>query len=96
VRRLGVGESPIRDAEWIDRATAMGEFLMLGLRLNEGVALDEFARRFGQPFVAVFGPTAAQLRGWGLLEPEPTSGRLRLTDRGQLVGNEVFARFLPD
>jgi oxygen-independent coproporphyrinogen-3 oxidase len=74
----------------------MGEFLMLGLRLNEGVALDEFARRFGQPFATVFGPTAAQLRAWGLLEEEQSGGRLRLTERGQLVGNEVFARFLPD
>ena len=96
VRRLGAGETPIREAEWIDRATAMGEFLMLGLRLNEGVVLAEFARRFGQPFEAIFGPTAAQLAAWGLLEQEQRSGRLRLTERGQLVGNEVFARFLPD
>ena len=94
VRRLGVGETPIRDAEWIDRATAMGEFLMLGLRLNEGVALDEFARRFGQPFEAVFGPTAAQLREWGLLEGNNGAGGCVLpsgASSGQRGLRAVFA-----
>lgn len=96
VAALAAGETPIANAEWITPDVAMGEYLMLGLRLNEGVALDDFAARFGQPFDAVFGPTARQLTEWGLLAWEPAQGRIRLTERGQLLGNEVFARFLPD
>jgi oxygen-independent coproporphyrinogen-3 oxidase len=84
------------DAEWIAPNVAMGEYMMLGLRLNEGVSLAGFAARFGQPFDAVFGQTARQLTEWGLLVREPATGRIRLTERGQLLGNEVFARFLPD
>jgi oxygen-independent coproporphyrinogen-3 oxidase len=95
VAALAAGESPITEAEWIAPEVAMGEYMMLGLRLNEGVSLNAFAARFGQPFDAVFGPLARQLTDWGLLAREPASGRIRLTERGQLLGNEVFARFLP-
>jgi oxygen-independent coproporphyrinogen-3 oxidase len=92
---LAAGDSPIKEAEWIAPDVAMGEYMMLGLRLNAGIAVDDFAARFGQPFDAVYGATARQLQEWGLLAAEPEAGRIRLTDRGQLLGNEVFARFLP-
>ena len=96
IKRLAAGDTPIAGAEWIGRPLAMGEFMMLGLRTLDGVALADFAARFGQPFEEVYGATAAQLRGWGLLALEPAGARVRLTDRGLLLGNEVFARFLPD
>lgn len=70
--------------------------MMLGLRTTAGIAPSEFAARFGRPFAEVYGPVAAQLQGWGLLAVEPAHDVIRLTTRGLLLGNEVFARFLPD
>ncbi|HUS15578.1 MAG TPA: radical SAM family heme chaperone HemW [Chloroflexia bacterium] len=93
---LATGGSAVAGAEWIDPDLAMGEFMMLGLRTLAGIRPSEFARRFGRPFEAVYGSTAGQLRDWGLLEVEPARDVVRLTNRGLLLGNEVFARFLPD
>jgi oxygen-independent coproporphyrinogen-3 oxidase len=70
---------------------AIGEFLFLGLRLREGVALDEFAAVFGISFDAA-RPVAAPLLEDGLLE---TAGRrLRLTPAGLLQADTVCAALL--
>jgi oxygen-independent coproporphyrinogen III oxidase len=72
----------------------MGEFMMLGLRLvGEGIDLARFAARFGQPLDRVFAAEIADLTRRGLLEQ--VNGRLRLTIEGRLLGNQVFAEFLP-
>ena len=73
---------------------AMADTLILGLRLNDGVAADEFHRRFGREVDEVCGPALLELAGLGLIERQ--DGRVRLTDRGRLLANEVFVRLLPD
>ena len=67
--------------------------LILGLRLLHGVALDEFRARFGVTPDEAFGPALAKHEALGLLER--ADGRLRLTDRGLLLANEVFVDLLP-
>jgi oxygen-independent coproporphyrinogen III oxidase len=96
IAALRAGGSALAGAEWIAPDLAMGEFMMLGLRTTAGIAPSEFAGRFGRPFDEVYGPVAGQLREWGLLEVEPARDVVRLSTRGLLLGNEVFARFLPD
>lgn len=75
-------------------ARAMAETAILGLRLVEGMSLAAFRRRFGVGLLSAYGPAVAELTAAGLLER--TNGRLRLTPKGCLLGNEVFVRFLPD
>ena len=70
------------------------EFMFMGLRLMEGVSLEEFARRFGQPLGAVYGAQIEKLQRLGLLEC--TGERLRLTGAGIPLGNQVFLEFLFD
>jgi oxygen-independent coproporphyrinogen III oxidase len=60
----------------------------------EGVSLTEFATRFGVTVEATFGPVIERYTRLGLLET--VDGRLRLTDRGLLLSNEVFTELLPD
>jgi oxygen-independent coproporphyrinogen III oxidase len=65
--------------------------------LNEGLDLDHFQARFGASFEDLLGDRITDLVAPGLVEYLTlTDGgrRLRLTDRGRLVGNEVFGRFL--
>ena len=71
-----------------DRIDAASETAFLGLRLNEGIDLDEYKNRFGSDLK----PKAAELEESGLVET--SSGRLRLTRRGMLFSNEVFAEFV--
>ena len=68
----------------------MGDYLMMALRLNDGVADAEFAARFGEPIETRFGDALAECAALGLLARE--RGRTLLTEQGRLLGNEVFAR----
>lgn len=83
----------VADAEPIGPELEMAETAMLGLRLVDGLSLTDFSRRYGRAFDSVFGPRLADVRALGLLEEH--EGRLRLTERGRLLGNEVFERVLP-
>jgi len=81
-------------SETIDVPTAMAETMMLGLRLIEGVDRDAFRRRHGLALDAVYGPQLAALAPLGVLRDD--GERLRLTQHGRLVANEVLVRFLPE
>jgi len=76
----------------VDRQAALEELLFLGLRLNRGVSLDELCGRFGEKPIGDDMPVIAELVDADLLEVD--GDRLRLTPRGRLLSNEVFARFL--
>lgn len=71
-------------------AEAREETFFLGLRLNRGVDLRGVALRFGLP--AEMEDVIAQLCAEGLLEREASI--IRLSERGRLLSNEVFQRFL--
>ena len=79
------GRLPPGGSEAIDPATAGTEATILGLRLDTGL-----------PVAAADEPPFAALAGWateaGLLER--AGDRLRLTTRGRLLSNELFARLL--
>ena len=71
---------------------AMGELAFTSLRLVEGLCLSEFEEVFATTVAAVFGPTIETLVSSGLLVREPD--RLRLTDRGFLLSDAVFAQLV--
>jgi oxygen-independent coproporphyrinogen-3 oxidase len=88
------GFQHVVDEQVLDRATDASDTLILGLRLNEGVDIAAFERRFGLALQQAAGSQLDQLCGYGLLER--AGGRLRLTQRGRLLSNEVFVRLLPE
>ncbi len=94
IARLKRGETVVAVREEIGRELEIGETLMLGLRLEEGIAFEDFQARFGKDIRDLHAATIAQLQEWGLLQVG--AGRMRLTGRGRLVSNQVLWRFLPD
>jgi oxygen-independent coproporphyrinogen-3 oxidase len=84
--------APPHSVEEIDRRLEMGETMMLGLRLAEGVRAERFEGRFREPLVDVFGDELKELRDLGLLTWDGSVARL--TRRGRLLGNQVFSRFV--
>jgi oxygen-independent coproporphyrinogen III oxidase len=74
--------------------TAMADAAILALRLNEGLEVAEFERRYGVELGEAYGPALAEMTDAGLLER--VNGALRLTPQGRLLANEVFVRLLPD
>jgi oxygen-independent coproporphyrinogen-3 oxidase len=68
------------------------EALMLGLRRRSGVNLSAFRERYGVEVLDLYGDQLAPLDEAGLIE---ISGEwLRLTRRGVVLANEVFAVFV--
>ena len=76
----------------IDQRAALEESFFLGLRLNRGVSLAALKAQFGDAAIGNYDAVIDELIQDGLLEA--ASDRLRLTSRGRLLSNEVFARFL--
>jgi putative oxygen-independent coproporphyrinogen III oxidase len=84
----------------------MSEFMMIGLRLTQaGVSSAEFEKRFGKSLQEEYGKEINELLNFGLIEKTESpsllmaEGRgegdlLRLTQRGRLLGNQVFMRFV--
>jgi oxygen-independent coproporphyrinogen-3 oxidase len=88
------GELPRALVEPIERDTAMGETMMLGLRLLiDGVSARDFAARHGVGLRARHAEAIERYVGLGLLEWHADE-RLRLTGAGVLLANEVCAGFL--
>jgi oxygen-independent coproporphyrinogen-3 oxidase len=84
----------IAEDEAIEPELEMAETAMVGLRLNAGISRSRFAARYGRTFEQVFDERLADVRELRLIA---TAGDyIRLTEHGRLLGNEVFARLLPD
>jgi len=73
--------------------TARGEAAFLALRGSRGLLAAEFAGEFGQPPRAFFGAAIDRLLAAGLLD-EAEGGDLRLSARGRLLADTVFAEFV--
>lgn len=93
IEALKAGRSPISNTETLSDRTAMGETMMLGLRLlQDGVSCNAFRQRHGVSIEEQFGSELARFDSLGLLVIE--GERVRLSRRGALLANSVCAEFL--
>ncbi|WP_438446382.1 radical SAM family heme chaperone HemW [Gorillibacterium sp. sgz5001074] len=76
----------------VSREEAMEDFMMVGLRLLEGVRRNDFEDQFGVPMEAVFGGIIQDLTGKGLLEK--TGVGYRMTREAVPLANVVFGAFI--
>jgi oxygen-independent coproporphyrinogen-3 oxidase len=89
---LASGRLPRFDKHLLSRNEGMEEFIFLGLRLSDGISLEKFEQEFGRACRIVYGTVIDELVRLDLLLCDKTN--LRLTRRGMLLSNQVFARFL--
>ena len=83
---------PIIEQITVSPKEKMEEEMFLGLRKMEGVSPQAFQQKFSQNIQDVFGDTINKMVSEGLLEI--SEGRIKLTQSGKLMGNEVFQAFL--
>ncbi len=86
------GQWPHRDVRRLTTREQMEEEMFLGLRKTEGVSKACFRQKFGRDLHDIFGAAIRREIENGRLEETET--HIRLTKRGKLLGNEVFAAFL--
>ncbi|MCF8056924.1 MAG: radical SAM family heme chaperone HemW [Desulfocapsa sp.] len=89
---LEEGSSVIVEEEVLDCEAAFRETVIMGLRMNEGVAVRGLQERYGIEYVSYYGDVL-QLLVEGLLLEE-RSGFLRLTDQGRRFANRVMAELV--
>jgi oxygen-independent coproporphyrinogen-3 oxidase len=77
----------------VDAARRLEEAWFLGLRRNLGVNASEVRREFGEAALEM-EESASVLVEDGLLEYD--GGVYRLTPRGRMISNDVFARFVTE
>ena len=82
------GVCPIFDSEGGDAE----EYLMLGLRLSEGISFERFERRYGYPVPEKTVKTAKELEKHGLMTV--TDKGFSLTRQGFLLSNEIISRLI--
>jgi oxygen-independent coproporphyrinogen-3 oxidase len=79
----------------VSHAEAISDTMMTQLRLlNEGLDLAEFQQQFGQSLAETYNGTLDQMLDWELVAVR--DGRLRLTQKGWFLSNQVFYRFMLD
>jgi len=81
------------------RSDQIQETIMMGLRLTEeGIMEGNFLERFGERISDLYPSQIKRMTDIGLLEWKGKGDQkcLRLTRRGRMLGNQVFAEFIDD
>ncbi|MBX7170365.1 MAG: radical SAM family heme chaperone HemW [Pyrinomonadaceae bacterium] len=92
VQLIESGKSPIVEKNELDEVQVAGEFAFLRLRLTKGLNLEEYKERFGIDLQAKYAEDLKHLKEAELIEFE--NSHLKLTKKGMVYSNEVFAVFI--
>ena len=82
------------EVEFLEEPRQMEEFMFLGLRKTEGVSRKEFRRTFGRELDMVYEKALEKHLENGMLEA--SKDRIRLSQAGILVSNQVLSDFIFD
>lgn len=93
VKGKSIPSSLLDENYTVDKKEEIAEYLMLRLRLKEGISAEDFSRRFNGDFDAVFGKKLQLYIDRGLMTHE--NGRYAFTPQGMFVSNYILARIIP-
>lgn len=85
------GKDIVTERQTVDGDERRREYVMLRMRLTEGIEVAEYARVFGRDFHSDF-PCVADYIGQGFMRVE--SNAIAFTDRGFLVSNAILSDML--
>jgi oxygen-independent coproporphyrinogen-3 oxidase len=92
IPRIIEGQSTVLERRCLTLHERVEEAMFTGLRLTEGLNVDEIGRRYGVDVWATFGTSLQPFLDDGRLQR--IGGRLRLTREGMLVANEIMQVFV--
>lgn len=90
--KLKKSELPIENIEKLDKQDMMEEKVIMGLRMNEGINLKKFNKRFEIDFMKIYKSEVESLENKGLIKLDDS--KICLTNRGIDISNKVFIEFL--
>lgn len=92
IKKLLNSNLPVVNKEVLSRDDMISEFMFMGLRMTEGIQLDDFKYRFQNGLFELFDTEINRLIRNDLLKLK--DGRLMLTELGIDLSNQVFVEFL--
>lgn len=86
------GRKHSSDVTVLTERDKIGEFMIMGLRLNSGVSEAEFLRRFGKAVDEMYAKELEKFVNGGFLVRK--DGKIALSDKGRDVSNSVLCEFV--
>lgn len=82
-------KNAVVESEILDREASFRETVVMGLRMVNGVSLDDLRNRYGIDVRSYYGKILERLLAMKLVEVDDF--RMRLTEKGRMVANQVMA-----
>ncbi|MDI6601691.1 MAG: radical SAM family heme chaperone HemW [Thermoanaerobacteraceae bacterium] len=92
IEAIDSGNRAFVQKEYIDKKSEMEEYVFMGLRLMEGIKIEDFENRFGVSPYNIYGESIDKLIKLGLIELQ--EDMIYLTERGIDLSNQVFMEFM--
>ena len=93
IMKANRGDGAVESSERLEPQRALGETLMLGLRLLEkGVSIRHIEKRFRISLMDIYGKTISALKGDNLIRVD--SDRIILTSKGLFLADSVILEFI--
>ena len=89
---LEYDKRPIEEKNILSKKDEMEEFIFMGFRMNKGINLDEFYKRFNIDFKHRYNDILGKLKNLNLIIEQ--NNNIILTQRGREVSNTVFVEFI--
>ena len=91
IKAFANGEFLLSEREKIDNADEMLEFVMLGMRLSDGISLSDFRKRFGADALSVYPRIEEFVRSGHVLREGDI---LRFSEKGIFVSSYILSEIL--
>ena len=92
IRQVKEGKTAVEHSETLEPRQAMGETIMLGLRLLQGISIHQFEKRFQVSFTNLFKKIIHSLKEKELILIEDDC--LRLSPKGLFLADSVILEFI--
>lgn len=91
-QRVGSGQSVWEEVERLEAEAAFRETVVMGLRMTNGLSIEELQQRFAIDLPSYYGAIFTRLVDQGLLIHD--GDRIRLSSRGLALANRVMAELV--
>lgn len=86
------GDAPTVERQVLTDADKRTEYIIMGLRLCEGISLQTFSEKFGEDFLTCYGDICEKYQKLGLLQVQ--EGRVFFTHDGFSVSNTILCELV--
>jgi len=89
---LDDNKKPLEEKNILSKKDEIEEFIFMGLRMNKGINLDEFNKKFNINFKNKYNHIIEKLKNLNLIIEQ--NNNITLTQRGREISNTVFVEFI--